>query len=254
MARAKIVAFSCLHAPITSGRYFRWLIGQIEDFRPDIIVNLGDWYEGKFAKRFTKRLDETWSAVEEHRAVAEQAEALRDAAPGASKYWLWGNHDDNAFGNQPDRIQDDLRESVHYRENVRVAPLLASWRITERYDHRVFLRLGPVTFQHGCDSRKTMGSTERDNAYRYGTPFGLYVCGHTHRPLPVTQASERSVPVPYWLANPGCGIDFSRAHYMERLPMDNWGHGVVLIEAAGVNQRRSAYASRQWDAEVRVMA
>lgn len=99
----RIVAFSCLHAPITHKGYFDWLIGQIEESKPHYIVNLGDWYEGKWAKRWAKHKDENWSVLDEHKAVAEQAKAINLAAPKATKIWLYGNHDDNSFNVHPDR-------------------------------------------------------------------------------------------------------------------------------------------------------
>lgn len=227
------------------------MIRQIEDFKPDSIVNLGDWYEGKAAKRWPSWSDEKWSLADEHRAVAQQAEAIRAAAPDASLYWLYGNHDDNLFGMQPDRIKDDLKDAVQWRSNVLAAKALEPWQVIEKYGHRVRLRLGPVTFQHGCD---TSVASDRDGSYLYGVPYGLYVRGHTHRPCPVTRAQERRTPMPFWYANPGTGAEWDRMHYMDRCSMALWGRGVVVgeIPQSAVTQRRTAYASRCWDAELRV--
>lgn len=247
----KFIAFSCLHAPITNREYLSWLVGLVEDEQPDTLVNLGDWYEGKAAKRWPAWSDEKWSLQDEHQAVAAQAGLLNAAAPGAAKVWLYGNHDDNLFGMQPDRISEDLKDAVQWKNNKDVSEALEDWLVVDRYSHRARFRLGPVTFQHGCD---ISASSDKDGAYLYGVPFGLYVRGHTHRPLQVTRCQERRVPMPYWTTNPGTGIDFDRCHYMDRMSMALWGRGVIVGEVpdSSVKQHRTAYASKNWDAELRI--
>ena len=245
----KIVAFSCLHAPISCKGYFDWLIGQIEEFKPNYIVNLGDWYEGKWAKRWLKHKDESWSVLDEHRKVAEQARAINQAAPKSQKIWLYGNHDDNAFSVHPDRTADDIVPAVHWEENKDASKALEKWSVVKKYGHDVLKRLGPITFQHGVDL--SSAGIKRETVY-YSTPFGLRVSGHTHRPTDVTQLELSGAPLPYWHVNPGCGADWDKMHYVDRMNKQNWGRGVVLIETAGVEQSRSAYASKQWDAELRI--
>jgi predicted phosphodiesterase len=245
----RFLCFSCLHAPITHSGYFDWLLGQIEEHKPDVIVNLGDWYEGLVAKRFTTYDSEDWTCEDEHEAVGLQASAINKVAPKAKKVWIWGNHDDNLFGNQPDRLPKGVRSLIKYTKHVSVAEPLKDWSIRDRYDHREKFRLGPVTFQHGCAHS---ASAEKDGAYLYGVPYGLYVQGHTHRPLPVTQARERKVNMAYWYANPGCGMDWDKANYMARNSMALWGRGCIVGDTAGAHQHRTAYASKQWDAELRV--
>ena len=224
---------------------------ELEEFRPDVIVNLGDWFEGKPAKRWPAWSDETWTLEDEFNAVAAQAEEINAIAPQAKKYWLYGNHDDNLFGSQPGRIPNDLQKTIQWRNNPRLTAALKDWRITEKYGHRERLRLGPVTFQHGCDAAI---SAEKNGGYLYGSPFGLYVCGHTHRPVRVTRAEERGIYLPYWYCNPGCGVQWDRMHYMTRLKMAKWGRGLIVGEMAGVEQSRSAYASKQWDAELKIQS
>lgn len=245
----KILGFSCLHAPITHGQYFNWLIGQIEEFKPDHIVNMGDWVEGIAMSRWPKNDRQRWTWYDELKALSEQAVAINVAAPSAKKYWLYGNHDDNCFGDHPDRIPADLREAVQWRNNKDAAVALKDWNVIDRYTDRTRLRLGPITFQHGTSANQ---SAEKDKAYLNGTPYGLYIQGHTHRPVELTQARERQVRLPYWYCNPGTGIDFDKAFYMERCSMALWGRGAVLIETPGVEHSRTAYASKQWDATVKI--
>ena len=154
------------------------------------------------------------------------------------------------MGAQPDRIPADIRDAVQIMNFTPAAKALEGWQIVEEYSHRTKIRRGPVTFQHGCSTGKT---AEKDAAYDYGTPFGLYICGHTHRPLEVTRAEERGRWLPYWYANPGTGICFKRCHYMDRLSMAKWGRGCIVgeIPASSVRESRTAYASKNWDAELR---
>lgn len=244
----KFLAISCLHAPITSPRYWDWLIKQIEDFKPDVFVNCGDWYEGKPAKRWPAWSDEDWTMLDEHAAVAKQAKVINELVPGR-KIWIHGNHEDNAFGNSPNRIPEDIRSAIRWEHNADMSAAMKDWTVITRYSHRSCYRLGPITFQHGC---ATTGSAEKDASYLYGSPYGLYICGHTHTCVPVTQARERRVRLPFWYANPGCGADWDRMHYMDRFSMALWGRGAIIGETAGVEQRRRAYASKQWDAELRI--
>lgn len=244
--RTKFLAVSCLHAPLTDKKYWKWLTTLIQDFRPDVFVNCGDWYEGKPAKRWPQWSDEDWTMLDEHHAVAEQAREINELVPG-KKVWLYGNHDDNVFGKAPDRIPEDVRSAIRWQHSEEVAPVLKDWHVVDRYSHRAKYRLGPITFQHGCAATV---NAEKDSSYLYGTPYGLYVCGHTHRPIPVTQAQERRVRLPYWYCNPGCGADWDRMHYMDRFSMALWGRGAIIGETAGAEQHRAAYMSKQWDAEL----
>jgi len=249
----RILSFADLHAPLTHAGFFNWLIEQIEEFKPHIIVNVGDWPEGKPAKRWEKYADEKWSALDEILEVSRQADAINKAAPDAVKHWIFGNHCANFFKDLPGRIPDDLQACVDWR-NLRGTEPLEQWKILEEYTHESKLRIGPVTFQHGCELSKDGYRACKDMAYMFGTPYGLHVSGHSHKPLAVTRCEERSIKLPYWVCNPGTGADWDRMHYMDRLSKHRWGRGVVLIEVpdSSVKQSRSAYASKQWDAELRV--
>jgi predicted phosphodiesterase len=246
----KFVAVSCLHAPITSETYFNWLMRLLEEVKPDAFINLGDWYEGKAAKRWPSWSDENWDIEKEHLEVAKQANEINSRVSGL-KVFMWGNHDDNQFGDVPDRIHKDVKSAVHYRNNVNVAPALKDWKVIEEYKHETTFRLGQLTFQHGAAANN---SAEKDCAYLYGVPYGLYVCGHTHRPLEVTRAQERKVRLPYWYANPGCGANFDRMHYMDRLSKALWGRGAIVGEVSdsSVSNSKAFYGSPQWSAELRI--
>lgn len=243
------MALSCTHAPLTHKPYWDWVLGIIRDFKPDTFIHLGDLYEGKPAKKWPKWSDENWSMVHEHRCVAKQVAQINELVPG-KKVWLMGNHDDNIFGNQPDRIADDLKESVHWQHNVDAAPAFKDWKVIP-YSERGRFRLGPITFQHGT---KATATAEKTQGYLHGVPYGLYIQGHTHRPIQVTQCEERQTPIPYWFANPGCGADWDRMHYMQRCSMGRWGRGAIIGECtvSSVKHRDAAFSSKTWEAELLV--
>jgi len=249
MANYKFCAFSCLHAPITHKGYFDWLIKQIEEHKPDVVVNLGDWYEGLAGSRHQRDPRHNWTLWDEHRAVAEQARAINDAAPSATRrVWLAGNHDDNTFGIHGDRIPPDLREVVQWRNNAEVKDALKGW-ITKEYKHGARWYLGQVSFGHGCP---VTDAAAKDEAYLYGVPFGLDIRGHTHRPEPITQARERKAILPYWYANPGTGAEWNRMFYMARQSTALWGRGCIIGEAKCAGEGREVKATRNWDAELLV--
>lgn len=253
----KWLAFGCIHAPITHEGYWDWLLKQVNDFQPDIIVNLGDWFEGKAAKRWPEHPSETWDLAHEFKQVARQAAEINEIAPNSARYWLFGNHCDNVF-NEPHRLHKDVQPLVRDWQAINpygIADALKDWKVTAKYGHDIKLRLGPLTFQHGCQTGKGIPQSHlKDQAYAYARPFGLHVSAHTHEPVPVTQCRERSCWLPYWYANVGTGADWDRMHYMDRLSKQAWGRGCVLgeVNPDTIKHRRAAFSSREWDAETRV--
>lgn len=246
MAATKFHAYSCPHSPITHQGAWKWNLEQIEEFKPKVIICLGDQYEALASSRHSRHTLQKWSLYDEHRAFLAQAKQLREAAPDAKKVWLYGNHDDNQFGQQPDRIPEDLREAADWRNYEPLRKELEDWRIIDAYSHRTTWHLGQITFQHGCAVTATAA---KDAAYLYGVPNGLYISGHTHQPVRVTQCRERKTPLPYWYANPGTLIDFEKCYYMARNSMAFWGRGIVRGEVMTAGEGREWKAKRNWDAE-----
>lgn len=247
----RILNFTDLHGVLVHPGYFNWLIKQIEDFKPDYLVDTGDRVEGKPGKQWAKYPDERWTALDELRTLSEQTRALNDAAPNAKKIWIHGNHDEMLFGSLPARIPEDLQSLTDWR-NLRGTEPLEQWTIHEKYTHRFKVQLGQITFQHGCDVSKSPERAMKDAAYQYAVPYGLYVCGHGHKPVPVTQCEERAIALPYWIANAGTGADWDRMHYMDRCSNHKWGRGVVKIECteASIRDSKTAYTKPQWQAEL----
>lgn len=249
MPTFRVVAYGCSHEPICHPGYFQWLLKTIEEVKPHYIYNLGDLYEGIAGSRHTKDPRHNWSLMDEHRAVAKHIKAINEVAPHASKYWLYGNHDDNLFGVHADRLPEDLRELANWQTHEFVAKELSGWRVKETYKHGARVYLGQLSFGHGCP---VGGSSAKDEAYSYGVPYGLDVRSHTHRPEAVTQAKERQVLLPYSYCNVGTGADWEKMHYMDRQSKLLWGRGCLVAEVNCAGEGREVRASKNWDAEVLV--
>ena len=88
------LAFSCTHCPHQDEAATAWLLGQIADRKPDVIVHLGDLCEGDAGSRWN---DEAMHTLLDEYAVAnELLKSIRKAAPkSASLVMLQGNHDAN---------------------------------------------------------------------------------------------------------------------------------------------------------------
>ena len=206
------------------------------------MVNLGDWHDSAFASRWEN--EEDWDSETEFKATAEDAQQLNDAAPRAKFIYLEGNHEDNM--RQPGRIPKPLRASIAERRNTLIDPHTQHWKIIP-YAHDSFYRLGQITFQHGC---QTNVNAERDQAILYGTPFGLHVSAHTHRPKPPTLI-ELPGKVPCFGAhycNVGTGADWEQMRYIQRSNHAMWGRGLMVIEAKV--KRMDWFKKKMWNAEL----
>jgi hypothetical protein len=256
MADVKFAFICCNHAVLTHQPWWDWMRGELEDFKPDYLVHGGDWFEALAASRWGKRPDQKWTLRDEFEAVARQARDLNASlSDDCKKVWLYGNHDDNLF-NEPFRMPEDLQELVRaYRDNYEFRAAFEDWNVIDKYGARVRYRLGPITFQHGAVTGTAL--TEgflKDQAYAHSTPWGLHLSGHTHSPVQVTQCRERKSYLPYWYANVGCGVVWEGMAYMNRASMEAWGRGLIIgtVASSAVEQRRTAYASKQWEAVLKV--
>lgn len=254
----RFVAFSCRHHPLCDESALDWVIRQIEELKPHYIIDLGDRYEADSASRWPSEYD--WELEDEYRSCNEADRSIRRAAgPQARLVFLPGNHDDNllALGRLPRGLRglcDWSRPQASRTGDAVNDELLGHWRVPTSYtDCRragVF-RLGQVSFAHGYAHGE---SSDRDQAVRFGTPYGLNITGHTHRPVPVTQVSiTKKVAVPYWYANAGCLRDL-KPQYVQRQNTDRWGHACVVGECdLRAGPAKSPRLSRRWEAETRVL-
>lgn len=239
------LAFSCIHAPLQDEDAIAWMIEQIKDVGPDVIIHLGDGHEADAASRWMSEAD--WTLTEEFVAHNEILKKIRKAAPSAKKIFCQGNHDQNLL--EIGRIDKRIRERCDYR-NSDNDELMKFWEHAAEYVNcrrRGCFRLGEVVFSHGFETGAKAGENE---AVYFCNEWGLYVHGHTHRPTPHIMRAMKTgrVPLRYWYANPGCMRDLN-PDYMKRNRSEMWGQGVVVGQCQ-VN--KSPRREKTWDAEVRV--
>lgn len=250
MPRFKVFALSDTHCPIMDRSAFGAVIKAIEDFKPHVLVHVGDAMEGKFTSRHEPDERQRWSPIQEMKAVADMFHALNDAAPDAHKVWVYGNHDSNTLEYSPGRKDSETIELLRgaFEVHVRDKGALDGWHEVSNYSHSRAWRIGQLTFRHGCD---VSDAGLKQDLFSYCTPHGLHVSGHTHRPQEVTQLVVGKSLTDRWYANTGCLMDVSKAFYMDRARKDLWGHAYLRAEvhAPGVKEGRQMYAQKRWDAE-----
>lgn len=237
----RFAAIGDLHCPHHDEEMVRRTIDELRHWQPDVAVIIGDVLEAQAASRWPT--DSGHTLMDEYRAAADVIGRLREAAPKARWVLCEGNHDANIRARG--RLAADLREAVDYRLHLRKA--LASFTVVPYLNSRAgTYRLGPVAFAHGFDTTANGG---RNDAIRLGSPGGLLVVGHTHRPLPVTQARiNEKVLLPYWYCNTGT-LSSLKPDYTARLNTDRWGSGIVIGKAKmgrAVQTNSGGRLGRRW--------
>ena len=250
----RFLALSDTHAPLVDWASFNKVIQAIEEYKPDLIVHVGDALEGKFTSRHEGDERHRWSPIQEMEACAKTFRAINEAAPEAHKVWVYGNHDSNLLEYNPGRKDSDTIELLRtaFEVKVRGTGALDGWHVADRYSHSRAWRIGQLTFRHGCDASD---AGLRQDLYSYCTPHGLHISGHTHRPQQVQQLVQGKALTPFWSANTGCLMDVSQAYYMDRARKDLWGHAYIVgtVHAPGLKEGRQQYAGKRWEAETRII-
>ena len=178
MNTERFIAFSCTHCPVEDPEAINWLISRIEEYKPSLIVHLGDGLEADSASRFPAEND--WDLKTEFDHFNGLLFNVRSAAPDdAACVFLEGNHDANLL--EINRIDKRLRGLCDWRDTKNV-PEMDNWLTPTkyRYDRRKgCYRIGQVVFSHGYEANASAGKFE---AVHFCNEFGLYIHGHTHRP------------------------------------------------------------------------
>lgn len=243
--KKSFLAFSCPHVPLHDRTAQKWLLKQIADRQPDVVVHLGDGMEMDSASRWPS--EASWSIEDEFNGFNDYLRSIREVAGDAELVFIEGNHESNAL--TVNRIDKRLRGALDYRKEKNV-PELQHWNANTRYVYdrrRGVYRLGPVAFAHGFEHAANCG---RDQAVLLGDPYGLLITGHTHRPTSVSQVwLTPQIPIPYWHANAGTLRDMDSASYMERKRRHRWGQAIVHGETLITKSPRM---SKCWDAETLV--
>ena len=251
----RFAAHSCVHAPEHDESAIDWYLGQLEEYKPDVVISLGDDLEADSASRWPSEKHHT--LIDEYAADDEIKRRIIEVTPNARHIRLMGNHCANILehGRINPKLRDlcDWRIPQYSRAGVQVNANALKWETVGDYifcKRRGVFRLGQVTFGHGW---LTNTKADAHHSVRLGCPMGLFVGGHLHSPKPVDRVMlTTKIPLDYWYANAGCLRDLD-PDYMKRKDAFNWGHGAVFGEAdTRCGPSKSLRMTRQWAAETRI--
>lgn len=248
----KALAFSCAHSPFTPRRHLDFLLGRITQFQPDIIINLGDWFESCGGSVHENEYDH--DQRDEYEFAADMSRRIREAAGDDCKLvWLLGNHDDNLQAPDKRRVPPQLRSLVHWNNSEWKDEFLRWHQVRHENSARGTYHVGQLVFYHGYDFGKISDEREAMRMNR-NTGFFSHRCfvrGHTHRPVPVTQmGAARFNELPWWYANVGT-IGPLKPTYTQRMDTSYWWP--ATFEAECKEGRLSRIHGKNWSAEVRMM-
>lgn len=246
---AKIVAFSCIHAPFTDQVAFDWMLSVLEKERGIThVVNLGDWFESAAASVHPEEHEHTLQ--DEYEMAAVQSRRIREAAGrGPELHWMLGNHDDNLQAKDVRRVPKSVRSLVHWNES-KFGHEFRRWR---QYPYekcrRGTLEIGPVILCHGWDcgvKSDELEALQMANACG-GHAHRLVIRGHTHRPVWPTQAERTArVPLPWWYGNVGT-LGPLKPSYARRRDTSAWGAGCYVIRTT---TKPGPWVGIEWEAKL----
>jgi len=250
---AQFAAISCIHVPHADPKIKDWLLDTLEGLDLTHFVLLGDLFDAAAASVFNDEVDHVLE--DEYEIASEYLEDIRSVLPTTTKYiWMLGNHDDNLQANDARRIPKELRSLVQWNNHKDFGKEFRKWRqFPYEKSKKGCYQLGQVIFNHGYDCGQNSDELEGlQMAYSCGgaPSWRLTVRGHTHRPIPVTQAKRTAkVLLPHFYVNAGSiGLGSSQPNYMKRKDVTQWGAGIVVgCCKTGKNHRLK---SREWDADL----
>lgn len=226
----KVVAFGCAHNPLTRPEAWASLTKLVRAEKPDVIVNLGDWFDADGASVHPEEHD--WTLEDEYEAAANQSKELRQIVKGKVVRLIWclGNHDDNIQTRDPRRVPKKLRSLVHWNAS-KFADEFQKWRqIPYTKAAAGHYKLGPIVFFHGYDCGVTSDETEAvQMALHAGARPGLLmVRAHTHSPIEPRQVMwNNSTPMPWHYANVGT-LGPLKPRYAQRRNTMMWGAAALV--------------------------
>lgn len=249
----KFLAFSCPHFNRQDDEAINWMHSRITHHAPDVVVHLGDGHEAVGASRFQDEDEgdeydgDLKAEMASHNYFLQTTREIAERAAGRGRkvrcVFIPGNHDDNILA--PGRINPKIRALCDYRlleDELRTG----KWEQPCQYVHsrnRGTFSLGAVTFAHGYECGQNSDELQSILLSRY--THGLFVSGHTHRPMHVQRARKtQAVPLPFWYANAGC-LRKMKPGYVARKRTHGWGQAVVVGNAQLINSPR---VTKQWDA------
>jgi len=249
--RAKIAAISCTHAPFTPPETTRWLLDTLADI-PGIthFGHLGDVFEGAagsiHANEYSHDLEDEFAHG------ARLLKDIREVLPEKCNLWVnTGNHDDNLITEDPRRVPKPLRSMTNWNEHPEFGQEFKRWTwLPYSKSKEAIYRVGQVHFWHGFDAGASSCELEGIQMISLGgwIPHSLAVRGHTHRPIPPTQAYRtKRIPLPYYYANVGtCGP--LNPEWAKRKDTSLWGTAILVVDA--IWDKPSRLNGKCWEAQL----
>ena len=231
----------------------RWVMDEITDYRPHVVVCLGDMFDASAASVHPDEVEHT--LLDEYAVAADFLKNVRRVSPrGATFVWTLGNHDDNIQRCDPRRIPKGLRDIVNWNNTRIYGDEFRQWKqYPYEKGRQCVYSLGQVGFFHGFDAGANSDESESlQMSYVTGAqPWRLWVRGHTHRPVQVTQAKRSSrVRLPQWYSNVGTvGFGDQTPEYMTRKDVSLWGQAIVFGEV-NVGKKLSECKGVEWNAQM----
>jgi len=233
---ARFAAISCTHCPYQSEPALERLLAELRS-RKNLthLVHLGDVIEGD-ASSVHASDPVGHTLYDEYVVAADMLRRIREALPAdCALIALDGNHDDNVQRQDPRRIDYALRDLCNPRKMEGVRDEYKLWRrIPYLHGKAGTYCLGNVIFAHGFAAGAN--SDELESIQLAMSAHGklvnqLVIRGHTHRPVPPTQAKRSArIKLPLWYANAGYMAFENRQSYTNRFSIDQWGRAAIFGE------------------------
>lgn len=202
-ATTKVLVLSDVHVPFHDENALRIAYEFKKDFKPDVVIALGDWLDAEAASTFAK--DPSDADFYEEIEICNTL--LDEFQPD---YFFEGNHEQRL---RRPNIAPEFRRLLDPRKLLYLNKRGIKWVPYSSHPKRLF-KIGKMTFIHGFSAAQNAAKNE---ALR----FGCVVHGHTHRiaTVQVPHADHKSTAF-----NIGCLCDLNPG-YMDTKAPHGWAHG-----------------------------
>ena len=220
-----VLVAGCLHIPYIDYYYEEWLLQQVRDTQPDVLVLNGDVIDGESLSRFPKT--HRYAALEEEYEGMEAflSRLLKVTDPNTECVYLKGNHEHRLRTPSFSHLSGLLDIEKH-------VPSLDRFKTKEYINHISYAyRYGLLTVRHSFETSDVGIKREVLDCCR---PNGLLVTSHTHRGHNPRQLEWLQRPLPFTVVNTGCGLARSDTAYYSGWNTNGWNRGCAVV---GVNDR-----------------
>lgn len=211
-----------LHVPYHDNRAFTAVLKYIKDEKPDVIVQLGDFYDCYSLSRYDKDPRRLASLQEEIDVGIEKWKELKKASPKSQLVMLEGNHErrlvkylmknPGLFG-----LKSLNPENLFGLKDLGVK--FVSAENTYKLNHSLVVTHGAV--DDGCKLSQHAGYSAKNTLDKWGNVSGIM--GHGHR-IGVSTKTLADGTMVQWVES-GCLANL-KPEYTKN---PNWQHGFVIV-------------------------